>query len=69
MVGVWGHEWLWKEKDTCQRYCRERTRQLTELEEEIEEGQAIKNDTEVSGQTRMVVPLTETEASKVWSCC
>lgn len=50
MVGVWGHEWLWKEKDTCQRYCRERTRQLTELEEEIEEGQAIKNDTEVSGQ-------------------
>lgn len=69
MVGVWGHEWLWKEKDTCQRYCRERTRQLTESEEEIEEEQAIKNDTEVSGQTRMVVPLTETEASKVWSCC
>ena len=41
----------------------------TELEKEMEKQQGIKNDTEISGHTRMAVPLKETESSKVWNCC
>lgn len=33
-VGVQWHEWQWRKK-TCQRYCRDRIRQVIELEEEI----------------------------------
>ena len=46
----------------------QRKDQTTELEKETVKQQAIKNDTEISGQTRMVVPLKETELSKIWSC-
>ena len=45
----------------------QRKDQTTELEKETVKQQAIKNDTEISGQTRIVVPLKETELSKIWS--
>lgn len=51
------------EKDTCQRYCRDRTRQVTELEEQ--ERQANENDTEISDQDRKMVLLVEIEVSHV----
>lgn len=41
MVGFGGHEWQWKEKNICQRHCRDRTGKLIKLEEETAKEQAI----------------------------